>query len=182
MKALPWLRTHLVAIGAAALVVGMVMYGCEQRRRGADGQREKDLKAHVAARELVIDVLVKTKAKVDTVAGKAEVKYRAATVDYQHIADSIAATMKAQGKPLPPVVLACNAALAAADTALAGCARQVAVRDTLLAQADTVRWAQDSIIDVLEDRKPGRFGCAGPGTLSTKGASLGVSCGLVITF
>lgn len=178
-----WVISHTTALAIGAGVVGLLMYGCEQK---GDGKLEQQIHAREAVIAVQAESLVAVQRRipqVDTVAGAAAVVFRTSKATYQHIADSITAAMQARGQA-PPVQLiqACNAAIAAADTALSACARQVAVRDTALGRAQQVIAGKDTLIHLMEKRKPSHFGCAGPVAVNTKGVGLGVGCGVVIHF
>ena len=178
-----WVLSHGTALALGAGVLAVVLHGCGKATQGA-------LEEQIHAREHVIEVQAESLAavarripQVDTVAGHASVVFRTSKATYQHIADSITAAMQIAGQVPPvPLIQACNAAIAAADTALSACARQVAIRDTALGRARDVIAQKDTLIQLMGKRKPSRFGCAVGGAATTKGAGAGAACGLLIHF
>lgn len=129
-------------------------YLAAARDAGARQEQIKQDKKVIAAYRSAIIELGSHLPKTDTAAARSKTVYLAAKVDYKHIADSITAALKAIGEEPPPVITACNVAIAAADTALGGCAHQVALRDSLLAKHDSVETFQDSLIAHLGRRAP----------------------------
>lgn len=147
-----------VLLGACLLT--MFLYGREMRERGQIEVEAKRLQQQRDAREKVIAVLAKQKAKVDALAAQTDTQYVAAKVDYAAIRDSI---LKELGgsldsaarneSPIVRLIQACDATIRAADSALAACKAQVAIRDTLLAHKDTIQAATDSLLRLERKRR-----------------------------
>lgn len=143
-----------------AAVLGAVAFwqfnSCAQFNRGA-------LEQKIKAREQVIAVLAKQKARVDTVKAQATAVY----VPQKSRWDSVKVTLK---NPVA-IVAEADITIKKCEAVISSCEQQVAIRDGLILQ-------KDSLITDLKKRKPSRFGCSAPFVATTKGLDLGLACGV----
>lgn len=157
MKALPWVIVAVLGL------VGVLMYGCQERRAGELDQRVK-------ARETVIASLAAQKAQVDTEYVRGKVVYQDAVTEW----DSLKLTLGEKVK-LNPLALAGDRVVAGCGTLVASCEARNRLSDSIIA-------VQVFQIEDLEKVRPSwfrrTFGCAAGAAATTSGVGLGAACGI----
>lgn len=132
---------------------------------GAAG-REAVLKQQIRARDKTIAALAIQKAKVDTVHAQAVAVYLPAKTHW----DSVKVVLK---DPVAIVAVA-DTTIKKCEAVVLSCAGQVAIRDTII-------WQKDSLLADVKARQPGwlrrNFGCAIGLAGTPKGFGPGAACG-----